>query len=730
MRRETHDQYSLRRGDMLPITEDGGIPVYISKDGKVHAKGFVDTNDNFEFYSQNNQFKVLTEDPVQNYSNEHIFTKTDNKIFSTESYEVLAGAFQNIYFPLAPYSNEEPPAHHKKYNLLNKKTKTSIKSFTTSYSNPVAFQFKFTGDGNVHSEPLVQSAWYGPFNQDVYIDSDLMVTSVNDLIIIKSGQLNKQPMTPTINNVQKVNFTSGASGHVYIETPSSPDHVYDATLNQNFDTKFFKFKNKDNVNRVQETSPAPRASGAIGILKNGVFVNSPRDSVSFSGLNVWHFDSVYEGDLDDCNGQIEPDNLMDNYNCYNYKALPKCLCDIHDDQNHSPLLGFAKDGFPIYGPYGYSESFNPSSQIKRLDTSYRLKQSASRLQGPDFSNYASGTFVQDYEYVSNLGDLDDHNGRSCVTPEFPNGTYAYFTTMTSGYQPAYPYVIGDTYYGKVSGDQGYNGSVTESPLYYRGYYSNRSDMLNLYTDPQINVWNVYGDTNLLSAGLRSEKIIFVSPHVIMQDTGVFLYTGKEQYYKTVNGAQQPATYSGNLRMATGNGDFLVRKESYSYPTSMNCKLMENNPLSGGMNFLYEDVDTDTSLMSNSPSTVTGTHFYSQYATHKKVKNKVYSGVWKGVIPAGTPFKVENWAFNGEMMGYDGKLKVRPVDPHPLTSGNIITLYAKVTGIGETYDEAYSDAMAISRDEINKKLNTLLVNSGVKNKNSRMRAWENLKEISK
>ena len=132
MRRETHDQYSLSRGDMLPIKEDGGIPVYISKDGRIHAKGFVDTNDNFEFYSQDNQFKVLAEDEKQNYFKEYIFTKTDNKIFRSESYEVLAGAFQNIYFPLAPYSNEEPPVPHKRYNLLSRKTKDAIKSFTNS----------------------------------------------------------------------------------------------------------------------------------------------------------------------------------------------------------------------------------------------------------------------------------------------------------------------------------------------------------------------------------------------------------------------------------------------------------------------------------------------------------------------------------------------------------------------------------------------------------------------
>lgn len=60
----------------------------------------------------------------------------------------------------------------------------------------------------------------------------------------------------------------------------------------------------------------------------------------------------------------------------------------------------------------------------------------------------AGQYIQDYEYVSSLGDLDIHNGRFCVTPDFPGGTYAYFTTFNNTQTtPTYPYIIGPTYYG-------------------------------------------------------------------------------------------------------------------------------------------------------------------------------------------------------------------------------------------------------------------------------------------
>jgi hypothetical protein len=44
-----------------------------------------------------------------------------------------------------------------------------------------------------------------------------------------------------------------------------------------------------------------------------------------------------------------------------------------------------------------------------------------------------GTFLQDYEYVAGSGDLDECNGRTGVTPEFPKGIYHYMVTDTWPY---------------------------------------------------------------------------------------------------------------------------------------------------------------------------------------------------------------------------------------------------------------------------------------------------------
>ncbi len=58
--------------------------------------------------------------------------------------------------------------------------------------------------------------------------------------------------------------------------------------------------------------------------------------------------------------------------------------------------------------------------------SYRIK-SGNR---PDGENEPGGsdddTFTRDY--VEGWGDLDECNGHITTTPEFPNATYAYFST--------------------------------------------------------------------------------------------------------------------------------------------------------------------------------------------------------------------------------------------------------------------------------------------------------------
>ena len=116
---------------------------------------------------------------------------------------------------------------------------------------------------------------------------------------------------------------------------------------------------------------------------------------------------------------------------------------------HSPIIGWAYDGNPIYGPYGYSDSTDENSSVKILTTGYVLNPNNVINRPHQFSN---GFFVEDYNF-NNAGDLDQHNGRYGRTPEYPNGVYAYFVGIGSNsLLPEFPYFIGDTYRTNPSTD--------------------------------------------------------------------------------------------------------------------------------------------------------------------------------------------------------------------------------------------------------------------------------------
>jgi hypothetical protein len=132
---------------------------------------------------------------------------------------------------------------------------------------------------------------------------------------------------------------------------------------------------------------------------------------------------------------------------------------------HSPIIGYAYDGNPIYGPYGYQDPLDNNSSVARLSSGYALR--SSRLNGPLVSEYPLGTFIDDYEWIPSVNSgrtiLDKNNGRYCVTPEYPNGVYAYFLTIDGTNIPQFPYIIGERFYS-LPIDSNYNSEISQDDL--------------------------------------------------------------------------------------------------------------------------------------------------------------------------------------------------------------------------------------------------------------------------
>ena len=198
----------------------------------------------------------------------------------------------------------------------------------------------------------------------------------------------------------------------------------------------------------------------IHYSSGSAYVNSS-DVPSYS-IGPW------PGNLDGCLGHPAPGGV------YHHHQNPRCLYAA-DSTRHSPLLGYAFDGFPIYGAYG-NKNADGSGGLTRIKTSYRVRSITVRTTLPDgtvlapaqygppvSATYPLGYYIEDFEYVVALGDLDEHNGRLSVTPEYPSGIYAYYATIDASEASAYPYAIGPTYYGVVAADDiSSHGHVTIS----------------------------------------------------------------------------------------------------------------------------------------------------------------------------------------------------------------------------------------------------------------------------
>ena len=198
--------------------------------------------------------------------------------------------------------------------------------------------------------------------------------------------------------------------------------------------------------------------GPIGVFTNGVAMFNARDARSYQNQNVWNQNAVVAEAMgfDNCLGHPQLTGM------YHHHQVPVCLrAELGDNGiDHSPILGWALDGYPIYGPYGYSDPFDASSTVVRLDSSYEARNITQRRTlpsgtglpanqwGPNVSGqFPLGLYVEDFVYSAGLGDLDEYNGRFTVTPDYPGGTFAYFATIDSVGDSTYPYLVGPQYYG-------------------------------------------------------------------------------------------------------------------------------------------------------------------------------------------------------------------------------------------------------------------------------------------
>lgn len=378
----------------------------------------------------------------------------------------------------------------------------------------------------------------------------------------KTGNYYPKTGTPTLTpnnilvNCQKVEYSAD---NVYVHTkgiPSYPVGPYlDGNTNQAGDQNaIFKFP----LNPTKNTgTPTATTLGNIGVFINGVALFDFQDGVAWNnttkalcggpgnppctGTKEWTRDAVLAEmkGFDCAKGHPAGTNYHHHQNPTAFKldkTVVSTVCNLYDsdglyvidDTKHSPLIGYAYDGFPIYGAYAY-KNLDGTGGITRMKSSYRLKSITTRTNGPDVSTtYPLGYFREDYEYVSSADPdyLDEHNGRVCKTPEYPGGIYCYFATVDANHNSFYPYVVGPTFYGVYANRK--VTSVTETTTEYKTG-SGGSSILNSKDMSKISIF----------PNPTAEFVVIQVRDLVTSDLEVKLYSldGKELAKTEINKGQ-------------------------------------------------------------------------------------------------------------------------------------------------------------------------------------------------
>lgn len=292
-------------------------------------------------------------------------------------------------------------------------------------------------------------------------------------------------------NCQEISYSTN---NVYVKTNGVPAYPTGPFLDGNpsvaeSQNAIYQFP----LNPQENTgTPTPTTMGTIGVFINGVSLYDYRDGVAWDdGSNAlcggpgnppcpggpgavmdWNRDAIPAemAGFDCSKGHPAMGQYHHHQNPSAFKLdldVVSNICNLYDadglyaidSTEHSPLIGYAYDGFPIYGAYGYKNT-DGTGGIVRIRSSYELGTLPDRTTYPDGTDvpdgpafdatYFRGYFKEDYLYVAHPGQeeyLDEHNGRFCVTPEYPAGTYAYFCTVDENWNSAFPYAVGPTFYG-------------------------------------------------------------------------------------------------------------------------------------------------------------------------------------------------------------------------------------------------------------------------------------------
>ena len=240
--------------------------------------------------------------------------------------------------------------------------------------------------------------------------ADMKVLDVTGDYAITDAQTGTQVSVTVRNGVRRIR-ANGLPNHATGTFPNA--HNPNSISAQSYDYSLPASPTR-NADSTAYALPQP-----FGIAINGVLFDPFAAEWWDRSTASWQYEALGGGidlGVDQNHAHVQPNGA------YHYHGIPTGLAATIKSGQHSPLVGWAGDGFPIYLNRGYRRPTDAKSGTRTLATSYQLK-SGTRPDGP--GGAYDGTYVLDWEYREGSGDLDAANGRFAVTPEYPRGTFVY-----------------------------------------------------------------------------------------------------------------------------------------------------------------------------------------------------------------------------------------------------------------------------------------------------------------
>src|SRR5688572_21184492 len=172
-------------------------------------------------------------------------------------------------------------------------------------------------------------------------------------------------------------------GYRYITSNGRPDHDTGHFPNRNNPNRIGpqNYRFRVPVSPTANDQPTPVRGRLFGVAVNGiVFDPGTAEFWNDDPTSGWRMEAIGgPRDLgrDANNAHVQPTGA------YHHHAVPTGLIEklAGKDAQRPALIGWAADGFPIYGPWGYADAKDPKSAPKNLRSCYRVRE-GQRPDGP------------------------------------------------------------------------------------------------------------------------------------------------------------------------------------------------------------------------------------------------------------------------------------------------------------------------------------------------------------